>query len=317
MTMVQAPPQAPFADASVPPPAMQHGAGQGLAEQGQHGKAQKPTTVGQEIAQRDVHTASSINTQRRLANEQTPVHQPAIRRFKSERASQTTSPKSQDPLPKSPTTANSKPVLVRGPSTKPDMKKKHHSTDKSTSPKLPPIENFSFQDILGSIGPEANASIDAIAEICGRSRMSLAAEHSSHRPPHSQLATTVGSPDVSFLPARLEPVAEMSPDRPHTRSMSRSLALTTGSAQNGDGLPGNPTAATSNVTSHTHTATSGYGKAEDTSTSASGSLLPQVLAWLRRSGSVTTNEGNNASGQDAGAMKTMHRLLNDTAEARL
>ena len=99
--------------------------------------------------------------------------------------------------------------------------------------------------------------------------------------------------------------------------MSRSLALTTGSAQNGDGLPGNPTAATSNVTSHTHTTTSGYGKAEDTSPSASASLIPQVLAWLRRSGSTTTNEGNNASGQDAGAMKTMHMLLNDTAEARL
>ena len=317
MPMVQAPPQAPVADASASPPAMQHGAGHGPADQGQHGKAQKPATAAQEIAQRNVHTASSINTQRQLANEQTRVLQPAIRHFKSEEASRTTSPKSQDPLPKSPTPARSKPVLVRGPSTKPDMKKKDQSTDKSTSPKLPPIESFSFQDILGSIGPEANASIDAIAEICGRSKMSLAAEHSSHRPPHSQLAATGGSPDPSFLPARLEPVAEMGPDRRHTRSMSRSLALTTGSAQNGDGLPGSPTAATSNVTSHTHTTASGYGKAEDTSSSASASLIPQVLAWLRRSGSTTTNEGNNASGQDAGAMKTMHRLLNDTAEARL
>lgn len=317
MTMVQAPPQAPVADASASPQAMQHGAGHELADQGQHGKAQKPTTAAQEIGKRDVHTASPNNTQSRLANKQARVLQPAIRRFKSGEASQTTSPKSQDPLPKSPTTASSKPVLVRGPSTKPDMKKKHHSTDKSTSPKLPPIESFSFQDILGSIGPEANASIDAIAEICGRSKMSLAAEHSSHRPPHSQLAATAGSPDASFLPARLEPVAEMGPDRRHTRSISRSLALTTGSAQNGDGLPGSPTAATSNVTSHTHTTTSGYGKAEDTSPSASASLIPQVLAWLRRSGSTTTNEGNNASGQDDGAMKTMHRLLNDTAETRL
>ena len=316
-TMVKAPPQAPVADAPTPPPAMQDGAGQSPAGQGQDGEVvgqRKPTTAAQEITRRDVHTASSINAQRRLvqssAKEQTPAHQSAIRRIKPEGASQTTSSKSQP-------TPSSKPVLVRRPSAKPAMKKKHQPMDNSASPKLPPVESFSFQDILGSIGPEANASIDAIAEICGRSKMSLAAEHSSHRPPQAQLVTTEGSPDGSFLPARLEPVAETSPNRPHTRSMSKSLALATGSAHNGVGLSGDATAATSNVTSHNHTGTSDQGKGEGASMTVSASLLPQVLGWLRRSGSATTNEQINASGQDAGAVSIMHRLLNDTSEARM
>lgn len=253
---------------------------------------------------RDVYTASSINAQRRLPK--SSAKEPAIRRVKSKEPPQTTPPKSQ-------TTNSSKPVLVRGPSTKPDMTKKYRPTNKSTSPRLPPVESFSFLGILASIGPEADSSIDAIAEICGRSKMSLAAEHSSHRPPQEQLATTGCSPDTLFLPARLEPVAETSANRPHTRSMSRSLALTTTSAHNGYGLPGDPTAATSNVTSHTHTNTSGHG--EGGSTSTSESLLPHVLAWLRRSGSSRPNEQPCAPSQDAGAVRAMHRLLNDTSDA--
>lgn len=272
--MVKAPPQAPAAKAAASPTAMQDGAGQTTADQGRDGEVsgqQKPTTDAQEISRRHVHTASSINAQRRLpesnAKEQNPGHQPAVRRVKSKEVSKNTPPKFQS-------TATSKPVLVRGLSTRPDMKKKHQPTDKSTSPKLPPVESFSFQDILASLGPDANASIDAIAEICGRSKMSLAAEHNSHRPPQGQLGTTGSSPDNFFQPARLEPVAETSSNRPHRRSMSKSLALATGAAHNGDGLPGNTTAATSNVTSHTHTSSSGRGGDEGKSTTASTSLLP-------------------------------------------
>ncbi|CAD6589655.1 MAG: hypothetical protein ASARMPREDX12_003919 [Alectoria sarmentosa] len=314
MMMVQTPPQAPVAAAS--PPTTQQPAGQTAAHQGHDGEVvgqQKPTsTAVQEITRRDVHTASSINSQRRLpksnAKEPISAHQPAIQRVESKDAPKITPPKSQTPT-------SSKPVLVRSPSTKPDMKQKHQPIDKSTSPQLPPVESFSFQDILASVGPEVDSSIDAIAEICGRSRMSLAAEHSSHRPPQGQLTTTESSPDSFFLPARLEPVAETSSSRPHTRSMSRSLALATTIAHNGDCLPGSPTAATSNVTSHTHTSTSGHGKGEGTSTSSS--LLPQVLAWLRRTNSSTTTEQASASSEDAGALRAMHRLLNDTSEAQL
>ena len=313
--MVKAPPQPLLADAAASSPTMQDRAGQRTTE-GHDASVvgqQKPTTAAQEITRRHVHTASSINAQPRLpksnAKEQNPTHQKAITRVKSKEAPKNTPPKSQS-------TTSSKPVLVRGPSTKPDMKKKHQPANKSTSPKIPPVESFSFQDILASIGPEANASIDAIAEICGRSKMSLAAEHSSHRPPQGQLATIGSSPDNMVVPARLEPVEEMSSNRPHTRSMSKSLALATGSAYVGDGLPSDPTAATSNVTSHTHTSTSSHGQGEATSTTASASLLPQVLAWLLRSSSTATNEQSSASGHDAGAVSAMHRLLNDTSEAQ-
>ena len=315
-TMVKAPPQPPVADAAASSPTMQDRVGPRTTD-GHDAKIvpgqQKPTIAAQEISRRDVHTASSINAQRRLpksgAKEQNSAHRPAITRVNGKEAPRDSPPKSQS-------TTGSKPVLVRGPSTKSDMKKKHQPMNKSTSPKLPPVESFSFQDILSSIGPEANASIDAIAEICGRSKMSLAAEHKSHRPPQGKLVSTGSSPDTFFLPARLEPVAEMSSNRPHTRSMSRSLALTTGSAYSGDGLPSDPTAATSNVTSHTHTSTCRHGKGEG-STSTSASLLPQVLAWLLRSRSTTTNEQPSASDHDAGAISAMHRLLNDTSEAPL
>ena len=315
--MVKAPPQAPIADAPASPPAMQDGAGQRPADQARDGKGagqRKPTTAAPDITRRDVHTASSVSAQQRLikggGKERNPGHQPAIRRVRSKEAHENTPPKSQP-------VTSSKPVLVRGPSTKPDMKKKQQPMSGTSSPKLPPVESFSFNDILNSIGPEADASIDAIAEICGRSKMSLAAEHGSHRPPQGQFATAEISPDNLFLPARLEPVAEASSKRPHTRSMSRSLALTTGCAHSGDGLPGNPTAATSNVTSHTHTSTSGTGKDEDTSTAASTSLLPQVLAWLRRSGSTAHPEQTGGSRRDAGAVNAMHRLLGDTSEAQV
>ena len=312
--MVKAPPQAPVADAHPSPPAMQDGAGQKPADQGQDGRGggqQKPATAAQEITRRDVHTASSINNAQRRSNKgggkepaPPPAHETATRRIKSIEVSKNKPPISQ-------ATTSSKPVLVRGPSTKPEMRKKQQPVDRSMSPQLPPVESFSFHDILKSIGPEADASIDAIAEICGRSKMSLSTEHNSHRPPQGQLATTASSPDNLFSPARLEPVAEASPSRPHTRSMSRSLALATGPAHNGDGLPGQPTAATSNVNSHMHTSTSDHSKGDN----GSALLLPQVLAWLRRSGS-TTNEHSSASGQDAGAVNAMHRLLNDTSEVR-
>ncbi|KAL9120352.1 MAG: hypothetical protein Q9187_003088, partial [Circinaria calcarea] len=52
---------------------------------------------------------------------------------------------------------------------------------------LPPLSAFSFQEILAAIDPEVRGSIDQIAEICGRSRLSLANEYDSHMPPHGGL----------------------------------------------------------------------------------------------------------------------------------
>lgn len=52
---------------------------------------------------------------------------------------------------------------------------------------LPPLSAFSFHEILAAIDPDVRASIDTIAEICGKSKLSLANEYGSHRPPQSQL----------------------------------------------------------------------------------------------------------------------------------
>ncbi|KAF3034494.1 hypothetical protein E8E12_003939 [Didymella heteroderae] len=51
---------------------------------------------------------------------------------------------------------------------------------------LPAIEDFSFSAILRAVDPEIRDAIDAIAEICARSRMSLADEYDAHLPPQEK-----------------------------------------------------------------------------------------------------------------------------------
>ncbi|KAF2626577.1 hypothetical protein BU25DRAFT_411555 [Macroventuria anomochaeta] len=56
---------------------------------------------------------------------------------------------------------------------------------------LPAIEDFSFSAILRAVDPEIRDAIDAIAEICARSRMSLANEYDAHLPPQGEITGTV------------------------------------------------------------------------------------------------------------------------------
>ncbi|KAF1969783.1 hypothetical protein BU23DRAFT_557401 [Bimuria novae-zelandiae CBS 107.79] len=53
--------------------------------------------------------------------------------------------------------------------------------------RLPSIEDFSFSAILRAVDPEIRDAIDAIAEICARSRMSLADEYDAHLPPQGEI----------------------------------------------------------------------------------------------------------------------------------
>ncbi|PVH94086.1 hypothetical protein DM02DRAFT_618858 [Periconia macrospinosa] len=62
--------------------------------------------------------------------------------------------------------------------------------DARQQPKLPAIESFSFSAILRAVDPEIRDAIDAIAEICARSRYSLADEYDAHLPPQGEI--TVG-----------------------------------------------------------------------------------------------------------------------------
>jgi len=52
---------------------------------------------------------------------------------------------------------------------------------------LPAADDFSFSAILRAVDPEIRDAIDAIAEICARSRMSLADEYDSHLPPQGEI----------------------------------------------------------------------------------------------------------------------------------
>ncbi|KAF2488354.1 hypothetical protein BU16DRAFT_553989 [Lophium mytilinum] len=57
---------------------------------------------------------------------------------------------------------------------------------------LPPVDEFSFGGILRAVDPEIRDAIDAIAEICARSRLSLADEYDAHLPPTGEITTGTG-----------------------------------------------------------------------------------------------------------------------------
>lgn len=59
---------------------------------------------------------------------------------------------------------------------------------------LPPVSDFSIEGILVAIEPEIEGTIDAIAEIMGRSRLTLANEYDSHLPPQGEIRATTHSP---------------------------------------------------------------------------------------------------------------------------
>ena len=261
-----------------------------------------------EITRRDVHTASSLNAQRRFpksssSKEDNLVHQAALRR--SSVKGKDVIQENQAESSTSATNSN-KPVLVRAPS-KADMKKKPKPRVHTGSPKFPALESFSFQDILASIGPEADASIDAIAEICGRSKMSLAEEHGSQLPPHVQLMNAGSSPAESLPSMRLETVTEASSTGPQTRSKSRSLALANAS---GDVMSSEATAATSNVTSYAYSSSPSGQGFSGPSNSVPAPLLSQIFAWLRRSNLDT--ESLVPSERDPGAARVLQSVLSDS-----
>jgi hypothetical protein len=56
--------------------------------------------------------------------------------------------------------------------------------------RLPALEEFSFSAILRAVDPEIRDAIDAIAEICARSRLSLADEYDAHLPPQGEITGT-------------------------------------------------------------------------------------------------------------------------------
>ena len=173
---------------------------------------------------------------------------------------------------------------------------------------LPPLESFSFQDILKEIDPEIKASVDAIAEIYGRSKLSLADEYGSHRPPMGGLELLDHADALEAIQrSRLEPVNEGTQD--HSRRQS--LALVGTSTQAKSGLSSSAVAATSIATSvsqnRRQSASVPVGSRADTPVA----ILPYILSWLRNS----HGRSECPAGQipaDPRAVESLQRILGDS-----
>lgn len=272
-------------------------------------------------------TVESSNTQPHPsgidAQERNSAHQAALRRL----TGTSTVRRNSDAVDSS-SSSSSQPVLVRtysnptadsGSSNPTKMEKRSKSRMKSRSYDLPPLQSFSFQDILASIDPEVRRSIDAIAEICGRSKLSLSDEYGSHRPPQGALTSQPEESDpANVLPAYLNPVPEslsQGPPNPDWRN-SASLALV-GTLNHGKvAIASVPIAATSNINSETYSesATHEVSDGSNPPPDEQSSILPHVLAWIRRSSASFTGSAEQGNQIERDPSAALHRILTKTKE---
>ena len=234
--------------------------------------------------------------------DKTLAHRAALRRLNGT--------KSAKPTPSdTASTASTQPVLVRAyPSTSPNSPTTNPEMRRSQrQPSLPPLSSFSFQDILKEIDPEINPSIDAIAEIFGRSKLSLADEYSSHLPPQGELSFPASQGQNEVLEAipnaRLEPVEETPPG--HTRRQSLALVGTGASAQ----PKSHAVAATSTASVEPTAGPPPQGA--DGSADTKASLLPYVLSWLRSSNARSETRSRRSS-VDPRAVETLQKILGES-----
>ena len=97
-------------------------------------------------------------------------------------------------------TIPSQPVIVRIHST--DVSLHLNATNPQTRTshsmsrgnELPPVSDFSVEGILATIQPNIDGTIDEIAEILGRSRLTLANEYDSHMPPQGEIRASSRHP---------------------------------------------------------------------------------------------------------------------------
>ena len=156
-----------------------------------------------------------------------------------------------------PSTASTQPVLVRTYDSKmktsksrphrPNIRPGPFSVDSPSDDRkqddFPPLSAFSFQEILAAIDPDIRNSINTIAEICGRSKMSLANEYDAHMPPHGvprgelNLPRTEDSAEAvqSMLHRYLEPVEETASSQ--GQSSSAAAHASAGESSYGNGSP--------------------------------------------------------------------------------
>lgn len=172
---------------------------------------------------------------------------------------------------------------------------------------LPSLERFTFQDIFASLDPEVKKSVDSIGEIYGRHKMSLADQHASHLPPHTDLDIMAIQTSASEAPDdtsvhRLEPVQEAAPH--DKRSQCLNLAGT--SYHGRSDLSSSPLAATSLAvtyrTSPLPISEVQNAQMHGTTSSEDGhsSSLSHIASWLRHlhsrhNDATTTNDADTRS----------------------
>ena len=234
------------------------------------------------------------------------AHHAALRRLNGSKSPKVSTPDSAS-------TASSQPVLVcaySGPSPSStknsEMRRKRQSVSNDTSADLPPLSSFSFQDILKEIDVEINPAVDAIAEIFGRSKLSLADEYSSHLPPQGELTFPASQGQNEVLEgipnARLETVEEA----PKGHSRRQSLALVGESAQQ----KGEASMATSAASVELMTAKGNPQETNPSTTDVKASLLPYVISWLKGSNGGPETR-SRLSATDPGAAETLQRILGE------
>lgn len=233
------------------------------------------------------------------------AHRAALRRLNGSKSSKSSTSDSAS-------TASSQPVLVRaysGPSPSSsknsEMRRKRQSVSNDITAALPPLSSFSFQDILKEIDTEINPAVDAIAEIFGRSKLSLADEYSSHLPPQGELTFPASQDQNEVLEgipnARLETVEEA----PKGHSRRQSLALVGESAQQ----KGEASMATS-AASVELTAKRNSEDFNPSTADVKASLLPYVISWLKGSNSGVETR-SRLSATDPRAAETLQRILGE------
>ncbi|KAL8947339.1 MAG: hypothetical protein Q9222_006369 [Ikaeria aurantiellina] len=230
-------------------------------------------------------------------------------------------------VPDSASVASTQPVLVREYSQSPTsasntrhlkMRQRRKSGKDQQSSEMPPLESFSFQDILASIDPEVHGSIDRIAEICGRSKMSLADEYSSHMPPQGDLSIPVLQEHMDQVAiSRLDPVEEASSTHEHAlpssgsvRSRANRLSLAARSTTANRDVLSAATVGTSAVNSQIQ---SNGNEELDRRSTVRESYIPQLVAWLRSSqgNPVRSSPGSR---RHSGAIDALQRVLGDSSE---
>ncbi|KAI4179619.1 MAG: hypothetical protein L6R41_007735 [Letrouitia leprolyta] len=285
------------------------------------------TSASSSTTTKDCNQTHSSNDDSQPTGEEDPserklAHEAALRRLNGLDSKS----KRDRKVPETGSTASTQPVLVReysqssssSATKQPNMRQKRISGKTKDSSDLPPLESFSFKDILASINPEIHDSVDKIAEIYGRSRMSLADEYSSHLPPQGDfpMPSLQDHTDQAHV-SRLEPVEEASStfddptqDSKSIRTRAARLSLAGSPARGPRDLSSNPVISTSIVAPNVHSAASQEGARRS---EIHPSYIPQLLAWIRGA-QDDPNRSSRLSRRDSRAATALQSVLGSSVE---